>query len=656
MVSKKTSALLIGILPAVMVVASLTHNHSFLKTVASGEIYTRNLILNDTNTPTISEGNAILNTRAHNADITIIYNNVKDTISDGAHIDLYENGYFYKTAASNELTSVNATFAGSLAIYTGGSLDDLTFKHNLISGENTSIIGNYFKVVAEEETVVNSVTFGYGCLTPITISPHVYAEQYSHDETHHWKECVAHANCISKIEYEAHDHSAELITKPEYQIPGSERLTCSICSETHVSEIPALTYNGIGVYNPAARSEYIVGESFSANGLAIRKAENGVLQGENVEFTYTPTGALTLDDHEILVKYTNEYGDEYTTTIDISVSNGVSIETEDANTITGGEIATTGMVAGYASGKAMTRNFGEGGTMKFFITANEDVTSNIYIVGASAFVSQYVNGVPFVTEDMQLNKLLTLQVNGEEIAISDDAVFEGKRFETADYKNLANWTNVYLNKINLVKGDNEILFTFKASPYVNADEGKTTASPFYDKMMLTGEGISHNTEYIETPDEPELPELAATTKIEVENMEISGATKAGDQSVHPSYASSGVGKNFSNKAFVKDFTKGGHLKYTCTVSTDTSIKLNLAGSPTSTNTAVDLKNIFDLYINNQKVTINGDATYAASSTAWLVRDGDFGTYDVTAGTLEIEFKVISTTESIFVDYLDISIL
>ena len=656
MVSKKTSALLIGILPAVMVVASLTHNHSFLKTVASGEIYTRNLILNDTNTPTISEGNAILNTRAHNADITIIYNNVKDTISDGAHIDLYENGYFYKTAASNELTSVNATFVGSLAIYTGGSLDDLTFKYNLISGENISIIGNYFKVVAEEETVVNSVTFGYGCLTPITISPHVYAEQYSHDETHHWKECVAHANCISKIEYEAHDHSAELITKPEYQIPGSERLTCSVCGETHASEIPALTYNGIGVYNPAARSEYIVGESFSANGLAIRKAENGVLQGENVEFTYSPTGALTLDDHEILVKYTNEYGDEYTTTIDISVSNGVSVETEDANTITGGEIATTGMVAGYASGKAMTRNFGEGGTMKFFITANEDVTSNIYIVGASACVSEYVNGVPLVTEDMQLNKLLTLKVNGEEIVVGDDAVFEGKRFETADYKNLANWTNVYLNKINLVKGDNEILFTFKASPYLNADEGKTTASPFYDKMMLTGEGISHNTEHIETPDEPELPELTATTKIEAENMELSGATKAGNQSLHPGYANSGVANNFSNQAFIKNFNAGGYLKYTFKVSTDTSINLNLAGSPTSTNTAVDLKNIFKLFINGEEVSINGDATYVASSTTWLVRDGDFGTYDVTAGTLEIEFKVISTTESIFVDYLDISIL
>ena len=656
MVSKKTSALLIGILPAVMVVASLTHNHSFLKTVASGEIYTRNLILNDTNTPTISEGNAILNTRAHNADITVIYNNVKDTISDGAHIDLNKNGYFYKTAASNELTSVNATFVGSLAIYTGGSLDDLTFKYNLISGENTSIIGNYFKVVAEEETVVNSVTFGYGCLTPITISPHVYAEQYSHDETHHWKECVAHANCISKIEYEAHDHSAELITKPEYQIPGSERLTCSVCGETHESEIPALTYNGIGIYNPAARSEYIVGESFSANGLAIRKAENGVLQGENVEFTYSPTGALTLDDHEVLVTYTNEYGDEYTTTIDISVSNGVSVETEDANTITGGEIATTGMVAGYASGKAMTRNFGEGHTMKFFITANEDVTSNIYIVGASACVSEYVNGVPLVTEDMQLNKLLTLKVNGEEIVVGDDAVFEGKRFETADYKNLANWTNVYLNKINLVKGDNEILFTFKASPYLNVDEGKTTASPFYDKMMLTGEGISHNTEHIETPDEPELPELTATTKIEAENMEISGATKAGNQSLHPGYANSGVASNYSNQAFVKNFNAGGYLKYTCKVSTDTSISLNLAGSPTSTNTAVDLKNIFKLFINGEEVSINGDATYVASSTTWLVRDGDFGTYDVTAGTLEIEFKVISTTESIFVDYLDISIL
>ncbi|MDY3829564.1 MAG: hypothetical protein SOZ65_01305, partial [Erysipelotrichaceae bacterium] len=66
--------------------------------------------------------------------------------------------------------------------------------------------------------------------------------------------------------------------------------------------------------------------------------------------------------------------------------------------------------------------------------------------------------------------------------------------------------------------------------------------------------------------------------------------------------------------------------------------------------------IFKLFINGEEVSINGDATYVASSTAWLVRDGDFGTYDVTAGTLEIEFKVISTTESIFVDYISISTL
>ena len=150
--------------------------------------------------------------------------------------------------------------------------------------------------------------------------------------------------------------------------------------------------------------------------------------------------------------------------------------------------------------------------------------------------------------------------------------------------------------------------------------------------------------------------LTATTKIEAENMEISGATKAGNQSLHPGYANSGVASNYSDQAFVKNFNAGGYLKYTCKVSTDTSINLNLAGSPVTTNAAVDLKNIFDLYINDQKVTINGDATYAASSTAWLVRDGDFGTYDVTAGTLEIEFKVISTTESIFVDYLSISTL
>ena len=71
---------------------------------------------------------------------------------------------------------------------------------------------------------------------------------------------------------------------------------------------------------------------------------------------------------------------------------------------------------------------------------------------------------------------------------------------------------------------------------------------------------------------------------------------------------------------------------------------------------MDLKDIFDLYINDQKVTINGEATYAASSTAWLVRDGDFGTYDVSEGTLEIKFKVKSAyNESIFIDYLLITL-
>jgi hypothetical protein len=415
--------------------------------------------------------------------------------------------------------------------------------------------------------------------------------------------------------------------------------------------------DGIQVVKNPYRTAYVVGEYFNPTGLEVRYHKDGVPFGSNIEFDYSPKTALTISDNKIIIKVA-----QYTVDYPIEVSNGVSIETEAANEIVGGEVATSGMVAGYASGKAMTRNFGEGDTMKFLITATEDVTSNIYIVGASACVSEYVDGVPLVTEDMQLNRLLTLKVNNQEIEVGDEAIFKGETFETADFKNLANWTNVYLNKVNLVKGDNEILFTFKKTPYSNEDKNKSPASPFYDKMMFSGDGISHNTGNTETPDvpdvpdEPELPELTATTKIEAENMEISGITKAGNTSLHPGYANSGVSSNYSNEAFVKNFNTGGYLKYTCKVSKDTSISLNLAGSPTSTDTAVDLKNIFDLYINDQKVTINGDATYAASSTAWLVRDGDFGNYDVPAGTLEIEFKIISSTESIFVDYLRISTL
>jgi hypothetical protein len=244
---------------------------------------------------------------------------------------------------------------------------------------------------------------------------------------------------------------------------------------------------------------------------------------------------------------------------------------------------------------------------------------------------------------MQLNRLLTLHVNGEEIAIGDDAVFEGKRFETADFKNLANWTNVYLNKINLHEDNNEILFTFKDTPYFNGDKSNSPASPFYDKIMLTGEGIS---QYVAPPLEGLF--------VEAEDMTIVGAVKAGDKSVHPDYANSGVASNYSNKAFLKNFTTGGYLKQSFVLNQDSRININLAGSPTSKNKAVDLKTIFKLFINGEEVTINGDATYAASSTEWLVRDGNFGTYDVPAGTLEIEFKIISTTESIFVDYLRIS--
>ena len=330
-----------------------------------------------------------------------------------------------------------------------------------------------------------------------------------------------------------------------------------------------------------------------------------------------------------------------------SFTDYVLIEAETGTKTGSGELAASGMVAGYMSGGKFYRNFKTGNTLSFNYFAEYDYSSaEIYMIGSSGCVAEYdTDNKPKVVSEMKANELFTLSVNKEEKSISDNAVFEGKSATVGDYALFGNRTAVKLCKTTLKRGTNQVLFTFKDSPYKN--QNNSTASANYDTLMIVLKG------------KEELPVETVTVgeKIEMENLLFTHKTDAERAGIHPGFADSGVSDCFSNSAFVKDIRKGGVLTFTFTVEKDCTLSLVLCATSTS-NKTVDLSKIF-------KVCLNGEALAYSDSTIAAKRDGDKD-YTPTETTLVkgltlkagetyvLTFESIITAEkdgSVFYDYI-----
>lgn len=327
-----------------------------------------------------------------------------------------------------------------------------------------------------------------------------------------------------------------------------------------------------------------------------------------------------------------------------SFTDYVLIEAETGTKTGGGQVPESSIINGYMSGGKFCRDFKTGNTLSFNYFAEYDYSSaEIYMIGSSGCVAEYDSDKPKVLSEMKANELFTLSVNKEEKSISDNAVFEGKSATVGDYALFGNRTAVKLCKTTLKRGVNQVLFTFKDSPYKN--QNNSTASANYDTLMIVLKG------------KEELPVETVTVgeKIEMENLLFTHNTDAERAGIHPGYSPSGVSDCFSNSAFVKDIRKGGVLTFTFTVEENCTLDLVLCATSTSAATA-DLSKIFKLCLNGEALAYSSATIAAKPSDSWTPSETTLveGIKLKAGETYVLTFESIVTAEkdgSVFYDYI-----
>ena len=331
-----------------------------------------------------------------------------------------------------------------------------------------------------------------------------------------------------------------------------------------------------------------------------------------------------------------------------SFTDYVLIEAETGTKTGSGQVPEKSIINEYMSGGKFYRNFKAGDTLSFNYFAEYDYSSaEIYMIGSSGCVAEYdTDNKPKVVSEMKANELFTLSVNEEEKLISDNAVFEGKSAAAGDYALFGNRTAVKLCKTKLERGLNNVLFTFKDSPYKNQDN--STASANYDTLMIVLNG------------KEELPVETVTVgeKIEMENLSFihgTDAERAGNTQLHPGYTGSNVSSAFSNSAFVKDIRKGGDLTFNFTVEKDCTLSLVLCATSTS-NKTVDLSKIFKVCLNGEALAYSDFTIAARPSDSWTPSETTLveGIKLKAGETYVLTFESIITAEqdgSVFYDYI-----
>lgn len=327
-----------------------------------------------------------------------------------------------------------------------------------------------------------------------------------------------------------------------------------------------------------------------------------------------------------------------------SFTDYVLIEAETGTKTGGGQVPEKSVINEYMSGGKFCRDFKACNTLSFNYFAEYDYSSaEIYMIGSSGCVAEYDSDKPKVVSEMKANELFTLSVNKEEKSISDNAVFEGKSATVGDYALFGNRTAVKLCKTTLKRGTNQVLFTFKDSPYKNQDN--STASANYDTLMIVLNG------------KEELPVETVTVgeKIEMENLLFTQNTDAERAGIHPGYSPSGVSDCFSNSAFVKDIRKGGVLTFNFTVEENCTLDLVLCATSTSAAT-VDLSKIFKVCLNGEALAYSDSTIAAKPSDSWTPSETTLveGIKLKAGKTYVLTFESIITAEkdgSVFYDYI-----
>ena len=161
---KRTFAIGFGLLSTlsavVLSIAALPKNGFMGLFADNSELF--NLTLNAQNGPTSHTATSSFE-YAVNSKVTLSYVNAR--YQEGSHVILSEGGAITKTLPSYGLTSISATFSGDLnVIFDYSAISEQTpYMIHMESGTQYQIEGNYFKIVANKEAAIQTLSLDYGC-------------------------------------------------------------------------------------------------------------------------------------------------------------------------------------------------------------------------------------------------------------------------------------------------------------------------------------------------------------------------------------------------------------------------------------------------------------------------------------------------------------
>lgn len=257
----------------------------------------------------------------------------------------------------------------------------------------------------------------------------------------------------------------------------------------------------------ATKTEYLPGEVFDPAGMVITVTyEDGSTEDITAE-----DSAVTVDDTPIAEGQTAveiKVGDivleePITTTAGIFVEaeNGI-IESDSGKEFNDSPEATGG---GYVG------DMKSGDTLSFLFSADKAGSAEIIFRLASQYLKEDSDWTPIWMGDCQLNKIMTVEVNGVQATIPDDVILPGGGEEGGepDASLWFNWQDVVFGDIELIEGLNVVSITFIPHDYTDTSQssfsGKFTAN--IDNMTVTTADIAI------TPVEPELSVTASDVSV-----------------------------------------------------------------------------------------------------------------------------------------------
>lgn len=250
--------------------------------------------------------------------------------------------------------------------------------------------------------------------------------------------------------------------------------------------------------------DYKVGEDFDATGMVVSRSVSGVVTALS-SGDYEVIGGNDLTDASVVkVEYTYENDTVYATIpvtvlygeCDLTKADNITNDDKDDGKA-GAAQGTNAAVQGKAYGSTYLANLYEGDVVSFTVTSTYATKASI-ILAASSTRGKYYGGSkrdgvtvsgnqqhPAAADDMQVNKILEIYVNGTKYDISNAVIIEG--YDNGTSANFGtvfgNFVEVTLADVDLRAGNNtiELVFHYGTEGYASYTTSKGAAcSPYID--------------------------------------------------------------------------------------------------------------------------------------------------------------------------------